>query len=244
MSTLPSKEVSCFSSAPSFIIGFMQLKFIKKECRYRLTWQGWVTFFISLFLIFGLLFSGIYSFLAPTTPPHRGLLIIEGWIHDDALDEAICLYNKGSYSKIICTGIPIETGNYLLPFHSYSELTAQRLYKKGIETNQILIAVGKLEKKDRTYLAAVALKKLLKKEAIEEKELHLMTTGPHGRRSRLLFQKALGKQYRIGITSLPDASYDPKRWYAYSKGVRAVIDETIAYVYAKFLFHPAESESK
>jgi uncharacterized SAM-binding protein YcdF (DUF218 family) len=244
MSTLPSKEVSCFYTTTSRMMVFMQLKLIKKESRYRLTWQGWLGAFTCLFIVFWLLFTGIYSFLAPTSPPHRGLLIIEGWIHDDALDEAIYFYKKGSYSKIICTGVPIETGNYLLPFHSYSELTARRLYKKGIATNQILIAVGKLEKKDRTYLAAVALKELLKKEAIEEKELHLITTGPHGRRSRLLFQKALGKQYRIGITSLPDASYDPERWYAYSKGVRAVIDETIAYVYAKFLFHPAESESK
>ena len=244
MSTLPSKEVSCFSITTSLNIDFMQLKFVQKKTKYHLTWQGWIAFLIVSLFLFTLLFSGIYSFLAPTAPPYQGLFIIEGWINDNALNKAINLYHNGSYSKIICTGVPIETGNYLLPFHSYSELTANRLYKKGFTTNQILIATSSLKKKDRTYLAAIALKKMLKENKIKEKNLHLITIGPHGRRSRLLFQKALGKEYQIGITSLPDTSYDPKRWYMYSKGVRAVIDETIAYFYAKFLFYPTEPELK
>ena len=73
---------------------------------------------------------------------------------------------------------------------------------------------------------------------IDETNIHLITTGPHGRRSRLLFQKALGKDYHVGITCLEDSGYDPDHWYLYSQGVRKVLGEWIAYTYAKLFFHP------
>jgi len=37
---------------------------------------------------------------------------------------------------------------------------------------------------------------------------------------------------------VPDKDYDPERWWRYSAGVRGVIDESVAYIYAKFFFHP------
>ena len=55
---------------------------------------------------------------------------------------------------------------------------------------------------------------------------------------RLLFQKALGSEYNIGITCLEDMGYDAEEWYIYSEGVRVVISELIAYTYAKLFFYP------
>ena len=34
--------------------------------------------------------------------------------------------------------------------------------------------------------------------------------------------------------------YDPKRWWCYSEGVREILGETIAYVYARFFFFPKD----
>jgi uncharacterized SAM-binding protein YcdF (DUF218 family) len=180
----------------------------------------------------------LYPFLAPNAPPHTGLLVVEGWIHDDALNEATLIYRAGNYSKIACTGVPIETGSYLQPFKSYSEMTTARLLELGIAPSEIITAIGPETQKDRTYTAATALREYLATHNIKENRIHLVTTGPHGRRSRLLFQKALGKDYHVGITCLPDTGYDPARWYAYSQGVRKVIGESIAYTYAKFFFRP------
>jgi L,D-peptidoglycan transpeptidase YkuD (ErfK/YbiS/YcfS/YnhG family) len=39
--------------------------------------------------------------------------------------------------------------------------------------------------------------------------------------------------------SNPD--YNPKQWWRYSDGVREVIGESIAYIYAKFFFYPSAS---
>ncbi len=216
----------------------MNLALTKERTGRRLTGLGWLgaaTLLVAVFIGF---VANLYPFLSPDAPPHEGLLVVEGWIDDQALESALETYRTGNYSKIICTGMPIETGNCLLPFHSYSEMTADRLRQMGTDPAEILVATGKLARKDRTYLSALALRDALASHGIAERNIHLITCGPHGRRSRLLFQKALGKEYRVGITCLPDPGYDPACWYAYSQGVRKVVGEFIAYTYAKFLFHP------
>ena len=65
-----------------------------------------------------------------------------------------------------------------------------------------------------------------------------MTEGPHARRSRLLFQRALGPQTAVGIIAIQPRDYQPTRWWRYSSGVRNVTSEFIAYFYAKIIFRP------
>ena len=165
-------------------------------------------------------------------------MVVEGWMDDFSLNEAIKMYRNGNYSKIICTGPAIDTGNYLIQFHSYPEMTAARLFEKGFKTNEVLTVISPPVRRDRTYQAALDLKKALHREQIVETHLHLVTVGPHGRRSRLLFKKALKKEYQLGVTSLPATSYDSDHWYQCSSGVRDVVGEWIAYLYARFIFHP------
>lgn len=216
----------------------MKFALIKIEPARRPTGLCWLLIAILLAgLAFGFL-TNIYGFLAPNANPNKGLMVVEGWIHDFALDEAVAMYRTGNYTRIACTGVQIETGSYIQQFKSYPEMTAARLRKLGIPNDQIIVAVADEAQKDRTYLAAVALREAIMAYNIEETNLHLITTGPHGRRSRLLFQQALGKDYHIGVTCLDDAGYEPDRWYAYSQGVRKVIGECIAYAYAKVLFLP------
>ena len=216
----------------------MILALTKEHTGRRPTWRGWL---LGAILIITVLFgigANLYPFLAPNKPPHEGLFVVEGWIHDFALDEAVRIYHAGNYSKIICTGVPIETGSYIQQFKSYPEMTTARLIELGIDESDIITSISEETKKDRTYVAATAMRTHLMAYNIVETNVHLVTTGPHGRRSRLLFQKVLGKNYNVGVTCLDDSGYDPERWYAYSDGVRKVIGELIAYVYAKFLFYP------
>ena len=47
----------------------------------------------------------------------------------------------------------------------------------------------------------------------------------------------------VGVISVPPDNYDERHWWRYSQGVRVTIDETLAYAYARLLFHPPpESE--
>jgi hypothetical protein len=76
------------------------------------------------------------------------------------------------------------------------------------------------------------------------KNFNVLTEDVHARRTRLLFQEAFGRDVKVGIIALPDPDYDPKRWWRYSEGVREVLGEGIAYLYAKFLFYPASSRDQ
>jgi uncharacterized SAM-binding protein YcdF (DUF218 family) len=216
----------------------MRFELTNVRPRKRPTWLGWLLIATLLCGIFTVFTASLYPFLAPEDSPHKGLMVIEGWINDAALDEAIVLFKAGNYSKIACTGVPIETGSYIQPFKSYPEMTAARLEEKGIPSEKIIISVANEAKKDRTYMAAAALRETFMANNIDTTDLHLITTGPHGRRSRMLFQKALGNNYNIGITCLAPASYEPEDWYKCSEGVRYVMSESIAYLYAKLFFHP------
>ncbi len=216
----------------------MKLALTKAHTGRRPTGLGWLLLSTLIIAVSMGFVANLYPFLAPNKLPHEGLLVVEGWINDEALGEAVRIYRGGNYSKIVCSGMPIETGSYLLPFKTYSEMTAARLLELGIDPSEIITAIGETAKKDRTYLSALALRKALDEHHIEETNIHLLTTGPHGRRSLLLFNKALGKEYRIGITCLEDTDYDPEHWYAYSQGVRKVVSELIACTYATLFFHP------
>jgi hypothetical protein len=216
----------------------MRFALTREHTSRRLTWLGWLLMIILIAGAFFAFFANLYPFLATNKTPHAGVMIVEGWIHDFALRDAVDMYAKGDYSKIVCTGTPIETGSYIQQYNSYPEMTAARLLKMGIPEEQIIVTIADENKKDRTYMAAVALREGIMAYNIREIDMHLVTVGPHGRRSRMLFKKALGKDYRIGVTCLQDSAYDADEWYKCSEGVRSVIGEFIAYVYARLFFHP------
>jgi len=216
----------------------MKFALTKEHTGRKLTWPARLLIAVLIIGAFIGFAANLYPFLAPEGESHKGLMVVEGWIHDFALDEAVTMYRAGNYSKIVCTGVPIETGSYIQQYKSYPEMTAARLEKMGIDPAEIVVAVADYEKKDRTYLAAVALRQAFMAYNVEETNLHLITTGPHGRRSRMLFQKALGDDYNIGITCLDEYAYDRGNWYTCSEGVRSVLGEFIAYTYAKLFFYP------
>ena len=68
--------------------------------------------------------------------------------------------------------------------------------------------------------------------------VNVLTEDVHARRTRLLFEMALGPGVKVGIIAVPNADYEAARWWRYSEGVRSVLGESIAYVYARFFFFP------
>jgi len=54
----------------------------------------------------------------------------------------------------------------------------------------------------------------------------------------MLYKEAIGEEIPVGIITCEYREYDPKRWWITSSGVRIVLNETIAYIYAKLVFDP------
>lgn len=157
---------------------------------------------------------------------------------DYGLEAAVEEFKRDHYQKIYVTGGPLEHGSFLSRHRSYAQLGAATLMRLGLDSNVVQAVPAPLVQEDRTYASAVSLKKWLIEHGIQPTRIHLMSDGPHCRRSRLLFQEAMGKDVFIGVTSIPNREYDPQHWWRYSAGVRNVIDEAVAYLYARLVFSP------
>ena len=93
--------------------------------------------------------------------------------------------------------------------------------------------------RDRTYYSAVALRDWFHEHNMDVKSFNIVAESTHARRTWLLFQEAFGDKVKVGVIAIQNPDYDAKRWWRSSDGFRDVTSEGIAYIYAKFFFHPS-----
>ena len=185
---------------------------------------------------------GSYPFLAVNAPVHDGALVVEGWLPDYALQEALAEFRRNPYERLYVTGGPLEAGGFLSEFKTYAQLGAATLRKLGMREDQLDAVPAPLVRQDRTYVSAVALKNWLHEHGRVHRKMNVMSLGPHARRTRLLFEKAMGDEVTVGITALEDRNYNSKKWWTGSYGLRAMVDEWVAYGYARLLFRPPSEQ--
>ena len=178
-----------------------------------------------------------YPFLAANDPKPGGILVVEGWAADYALEAVVADSKLFAYEKVYVIGGPIEVGAPLEKYKTYAELGTATLLAFGMSTNMVQAVPAPRVKQDRTYACAVALKKWLDEHGVRVTRINLVSVGPHARRSRLLFEKCFGENMPIGVEAIREPDYDTRHWWRSSQGFRTVTDETIAYLYARFLFH-------
>jgi hypothetical protein len=205
------------------------------------SFRGWIVLALGFVLFLVVAMRLLHPFLALNDPISDGLLVVEGWTPDYGLETVVSEFRRDHYEKIYVTGGPLEYGSYLVSYKTYAQLAAASLIKLGLDSDAVQPVPAPRVRQDRTYTSAVSLKKWLLEHGIQPTRIHLMTDGTHARRSRLLFQKAMGDNVVIGVTSIPVKDYDPEHWWRYSAGVRGVINEALAYLYARFLFYPPKT---
>jgi len=194
---------------------------------------------IVIFLIFTLIDLGIkslYPFLAVTEPSGGKTLVVEGWLPDNVIQEATKIFPDGKYEKIYTTGGPLQQGYFLSKYKTNAELTMATLKEIGFDEKYIVAVPCQKTDKDQTFASAIALKEYLAASDTTLKSLDVLSLGAHARRSQLLYQKALGKDFKVGIIASHQVGFTPEKWWKSSDGVRMVLDEAIAYVYARIVF--------
>ncbi|TRZ75141.1 MAG: YdcF family protein [Deltaproteobacteria bacterium] len=204
------------------------------------TWRGWLLLVLSLAALSVVTVRELYPFLAVTEPVERGLLVVEGWVSDFTMEATVAEFKRHHYEKVYVTGGPIDHSAWLSYYKTYAEEGTATLLELGLNANQVQAIPSKWVRKDRTYVSAAALRKWMRDTGVAFTAVHLITQGAHARRSRLLFQRALGSGVTVGVTSVPSNDYDPEHWWQSSAGVREVIGEMLAYGYSRFLFWMAE----
>jgi hypothetical protein len=177
----------------------------------------------------------IHDFLSPNLPIAAQILVIEGWLPDDALKKAAEHIAQTPYELIITTGGPLDHGSFLSDYETYANLARETLIKL-LNRYDITAVAHTAVNKDRTYASALAFKKWLNNNRINLVKVNVVSQEAHGRRSQYLFQKALGRDYSVGIISIAHSDYEVDRWWASSEGFKTVIEESIAYLYTLVVF--------
>ena len=213
---------------------------VNRRERIGLSWRGWLLLVLLLAGAGCFTIHHIQPFLAVTQRVDSRVLVMEGWAQDFAAQLAVREFQQSACRKIYTTGSPIiGTNGRTNDFNTYAYLGAQALQKAGLPAAVIQMVPSHESGRDRTYSSALALRQWFLDHGLKVTSFNLITEDAHARRSRLLFQKAFGPDVAIGVIAIPDPDYEPAHWWHYSEGVRVVLGETIAWVYAAFFFHPA-----
>jgi uncharacterized SAM-binding protein YcdF (DUF218 family) len=209
--------------------------------RWSLSWRGRLILAFAVVLISVLVFRSVYPFLAITHRVDADVLVVEGWVHEYAIRAAVDEFRSGSYERVFTTGGPVEgTGGYTNDYNTSAGVAADRLTKNGLANGTVQMVPSRVMDRDRTYGSAIALRNWLRVHDMAVRGINVVTEDLHARRTRLLFQKALGDKVAIGVIAIPNSDYDAKRWWRYSAGLKDVLSEAATYVYARLLFYPSE----
>jgi len=210
---------------------------VRRE-RWALSSSGKLLVFALGFVVALVVLQGAHSFLAVTDRIPAETLIIEGSIPTYTLNQAASEFASGHYQRVLVVRPVYDTVDKYESGRYSGDYMAASLVQCGVPHDSVDTLFCSVVEKDRTYHSALAVKHWLEQNGVWVKSIDVATLGPHARRSRLLYEKAFGKDTKVGVIALQDKNYDPNHWWRSSEGVREVLGEGIAYIYARFFFSP------
>lgn len=218
---------------------------LSRKERWGLSFRGWFAIVIAGVLFSTSVLLGVHPFLAAENPIKSEVLAVEGWIPEDAVRKAGDEFKNGGYKRVFAVGGPlgIESAD-VTEGRTYAHTGAEKLELAGISKEQIQVVPTRVKDRDRTYASAIALRSWFEENGGQPHSLNVVTLSVHARRTHLLYEKAFGPSVDVGIIAIPNERYVAARWWRYSEGVKEVVSESAAYLYARFLFRPENPGAK
>ena len=108
-------------------------------------------------------------------------------------------------------------------FSSHAELARNKLLSLGLDSNLVIAIPGKLVRINRTLSSALAFRDWLNASNIDVEGINIVTLGEHARRTMMIYEKILKKNYKIGIISLPDYKEINSTRYKIVKTLREIL---------------------
>ncbi len=204
--------------------------------RWGLTKRAWLMLLFASILTGLITLTQIHPFLAVSEPIEADALIIEGWADDPVVAGAMAEFERGNYQLILTTGSPLGKGSYLSQYKTLAELAAATLIALQVPPELIVAIPTPPVKIDRTAASAQAVKQWLSQANFKIRRVNIYSYDAHTRRSWWIFKRILEPEVKVGAIAHPSLDYDSKKWFTSSAGVRAILSETIAYLYARFIW--------
>jgi hypothetical protein len=214
---------------------FAKIRLIKRQEMWTLTVQGWMIFLVASISSIFFIFTNLHPFLAVNSPIKTAdILVVDGWISDYALEQAAIEFNNNSYRQLIAIGSLVDQGFYLAEYKNFAEIAAATLNKLGVPKEKLVTIITPQVIKDRTHASAVALRQWILNANLQIESINLFTCDAHARRSWLIYKNIFAPTIKVGVIAAESPNYDANKWWISSEGVRVIMSETIAYIYALF----------
>jgi hypothetical protein len=213
-------------------------KLIRRREIWVPTIRGWFVLLAIVGAMFVLGVRSLHPFLAVNQPVGARILVVEGWMEPDGLDQAIATFRSGRYERIVTTGGPIGWAG----FHgssTFAERAAGYLRQQGIAEAVVTAVPTPETTRERTYLSAVMVREWARNSGISLDALDVFSSGTHARRSRLLYRLAFGPNVAVGVYAARFRDYDAEAWWQTSTGARDVLDQAIGLFWTKCFFQPS-----
>jgi len=228
-------------NAKSRTAGSQWFELVVRKERWGLTWRGWLFLCAAAVSAAASLIFTVHPFLALNHPVKSTVLVVEGWLSTGELHEVANLIQKENYQMIYTTGGPWDDRNEKGDAsNTVAWSAARQLCSFGVPETRVQAAPCLAWQHDRTYSSAIALREWLKSHGTKVDAMNVATEGTHARRTLLMYEVAFGDSMSLGVISIGNHFYEPDHWWRYSEGIKTVISESAAYLYAKLLFRPDE----
>lgn len=171
------------------------------------------------------------QFLSPNAPLEGGVLVVEGWIGRVGVEAAAKIALTGNYSRVIAVGA--RTGNGWGGTENYARLASKCLITAGVPSERVMEVGAPWSSRHRTYASALAVRTALERANLQDQPITLFTLGAHGRRTWIVFRKALGQppERPLGIISWKRPEDKNRTWWRESARARDFISETVGWLY-------------
>lgn len=187
----------------------------------------------------------IHIFLAQNDPvPQARILVVEGWLTGEELDQAVVAFRMGGYARVITTGGPTESWLNFNGHSNYADWAASYLKTHGLADNDVTPVPAPASAQERTFLSAVKVRDWAVTQRLALNAFNVFSAGTHARRSRIVYRMAFGPNVEVGILSAQQQEYDEHAWWRTSAGAKSVITETISLLWTICCFYPAPPHSE
>ncbi len=190
-------------------------------------WKGPV---LAIALLVIVLLAGVQDFLAVSTPIGHGVLVVEGWIPDSSFADALETFRTGTYTDLVIVG---GSSHRVEGVRLEERLVSSGTSETDGGTHHTPVFLPLTGNRNRTYATALTFRSWADQSHRSIQSVDVFTEGVHARKSWILFRKALGGKYSVGIISGPERSYDPNRWLLSRRGLLVVSRNVAGYCYFK-----------
>jgi hypothetical protein len=164
----------------------------------------------------------IHPVLAVTSRVDADILVVEGWVADAVLADAVKEFYSGHYALLLTSGLALEKDQKASAYESYAAEAAHQVIAFGANPSQVIACPAPLVTWNRTSSSARAVRDVLKLRGIVPKGINVVTAGPHARETWVAYRHIMSRETPVGIISFPNRTYDASYWWATYEGRRWV----------------------